>query len=263
MTEVQSILHSFKIQLRVVGALFMREVLTRYGRHNIGFLWLFVEPMMFTLGVTALWTAVKVTHGSSIPIVAFALTGYSSVLLWRNVANRCSRAIEPNLSLMYHRNVKVLDIFFARALLEIVGATLSIISLTIFFSAISWMEPPKDYMMVMEAWALLSWFAIALGLIVGAISERSETFDRIWHILTYLLFGVSGAGFMVAWIPQAAQDIVLWLPMVHGTEMVRHGYFGTAVPTFENPLYFMIVNLILTFIGLALVRETGRRVEPE
>ena len=28
------------VQLRVLGALLIREMLTRYGRHNIGFLWL-------------------------------------------------------------------------------------------------------------------------------------------------------------------------------------------------------------------------------
>ena len=38
---------SFQIQrLQVVWALILREILTRYGRHNIGFLWLFVEPML-------------------------------------------------------------------------------------------------------------------------------------------------------------------------------------------------------------------------
>ena len=52
-------------------------MLTRFGRHNIGFLWLFAEPMLFTLGVTALWTAAKSVHGSDMPIVAFAITGYS------------------------------------------------------------------------------------------------------------------------------------------------------------------------------------------
>ncbi len=90
----------------MIGALLMREILTRYGRHNIGFLWLFVEPMLFTLGVTALWTATRAVHGSDLPIVAFAITGYSSVLLWRNMPFRCIGAIEPNLSLMYHRNVR-------------------------------------------------------------------------------------------------------------------------------------------------------------
>ena len=67
---------------------------------------------------------------------------------------------------------------------------------------------------------------------------------------------------MVHWLPSAAQDAVLWLPMVHGTEMIRHGYFGNVVPTYENPAYFVAINLVLTLIGLALVRETGRRVQP-
>jgi capsular polysaccharide transport system permease protein len=30
---------SLVIQARVVGALVMREIITRYGRHNIGFMW--------------------------------------------------------------------------------------------------------------------------------------------------------------------------------------------------------------------------------
>src|SRR6478735_9076197 len=109
------------VQCRVVGALLMREILTRYGRHNIGFLWLFVDPMIFTLGVTGLWTAMRTVHGSDLPIVAFAVTGYSSVLLWRNMPARCINAITPNLSLMYHRNVKVLDVFASRLLLEAAG----------------------------------------------------------------------------------------------------------------------------------------------
>ena len=80
---------SLSVQSRILGSLLMREILTRYGRHNIGFLWLFAEPMMFTLGVTLLWTATKSVHGSDLPITAFALTGYSSVLLWRNMPGRC------------------------------------------------------------------------------------------------------------------------------------------------------------------------------
>ena len=53
---------SFVIQMRVIWALTIRELMTRYGRHNIGFLWLFVEPMMFTVGVTALWFLIGANH---------------------------------------------------------------------------------------------------------------------------------------------------------------------------------------------------------
>ncbi|MFM0152456.1 ABC transporter permease [Paraburkholderia sediminicola] len=258
-----SLRRSFAIQRRVIGALLMREVITRYGRHNIGFLWLFFEPMLFTLGITTLWTIVKANHGSNLPITAFAVTGYSSILLWRNCSNRMVKALEVNHSLLYHRNVKVIDVFAARLILEIAGATSSCVVLTIAFTAAGLMEAPADILTALCGWILLAWFAFALGLAVGAASERAEMIERVWHIITYLLFPLSGAAFMVDWLPKNAQSLILWLPMVHGTEMIRHGYFGGQVRTYEDPVYLIMVNLFLTLIALALVRETSRRVEPE
>lgn len=258
-----SLARSLAIQGRVIAALLLREVITRYGRHGLGALWMALEPMLFTLGVAGLWYLTKMHVFSNMPIIAFAITGYSSVLMWRNTANRCSKAIEPNLALMYHRNVKVIDIFLSRIVLEWVGATASITVLTLFFSGIGAMDLPHDMWPVIAGWLLLAWFSLGVGLIVGAISERSETFERTWHVFTYLLFPLSGAMFMVHWLPKAAQEAIVWLPMVHGVEMIRHGYFGEIVPTHENPAYFALVNLVLTLIGLVLVRETGRRVQPE
>lgn len=258
-----SMARAIAIQRRVIGALVLREIITRYGRHNIGFMWLFVEPMLFTLGIVGLWTATKAAHGSNLPIAAFALTGYASVLLWRNAANRCAQAITPNLSLLYHRNVRVIDLFAARLLLELAGVTISIAVLMLSFMAIGWIEPPADILRMLVAWFLLSWFAVSLGLIVGALSERSEMVDRIWHTLTYLLFPLSGAVFMVDWLPKQAQEFVLSLPMVHGTEMMRHGYFGEVVRTYEDPAYLAICNVLLMLIGLAMVRDASRHVEPE
>ena len=60
---------SLAIQRRVIWALLMREVITRFGRENLGVLWLILEPMMFTLGVATLWSAAGMAHGSSIPLV--------------------------------------------------------------------------------------------------------------------------------------------------------------------------------------------------
>jgi ABC-type polysaccharide/polyol phosphate export permease len=38
---------------------------------------------------------------------------------------------------------------------------------------------------------------------------------------------------MVEWLPRAARRSCLLLPMVHGVEMVREGYFGSSV---QDPL---------------------------
>lgn len=258
-----SLWRSWAIQRRVIGALLMREVLTRYGRHNIGFLWMFVEPMMFTLGVTALWTLSGAQHGSSLPIVAFAVTGYSSVLLWRNMPSRCIGAVGPNLSLMYHRHVKVDDIFAARLLLEGAGATCSFVVLTLVLIAVGWMSPPEDLLKVVAGWFMLAWFGASLALLLGAWSEQSELIEKVWHPASYIAFPLSGAAFLVDALPKAAQDVVLLLPMVHGVELLRDGYFGSAIKTHYDIGYMALCCAGLSLLGLAKLRIISRQVVPE
>lgn len=250
---------SLAIQLRVIHALLLREIITRYGRRGLGVLWLMLEPMLFTLGVAGLWYLAKMHTVSNIPIIAFAITGYSSVLMWRNTTSRCAKAIGVNRPLLYHRNVRPFDVFISRIVLEWVGSTTSLTLLTVFFVSIEVMHMPRDILLVVGGWLLLAWFSLALALIIGVLSEISETIERTWPILTYILFPLSGAVFMVHWLPQKAQDAVLWLPMVHGVEMIRHGYFGGLVPTYESPIYFATVNLVMTLIGFWMVREISNR----
>lgn len=254
---------SLAIQARVIRALLMREILTRYGRHNIGFLWLFVEPMIFTLAVTGLWVAADRGLGSDLPVVAFALTGYSSVLVWRNMPGRLCGSIEPNAALLYHRNVKVMDIFAARLLLEGAGVTISFVVLGIFFTSIGWMKPPEDIVKVMQGWFMLIWFGVSIGILIGAWSARTEIVEKVWHPTSYILFPLSGAAFMVDWLPPAAQKVILYLPMVHGVELLREGYFGSAVHAHYNIAYMAFICLCLSFLGLAMLREAGRKVTPE
>ncbi|NJM51428.1 MAG: ABC transporter permease [Sphingomonadales bacterium] len=254
---------SLRIQIRVLSALFMREVLTRYGRHNIGFLWLFFEPMIFTLGVTALWTATQSVHGSDLPIVAFALTGYSSVLLWRNMPGRCIGALWANLPLMYHRNIRVLDIYISRLMLEFGGATISFTALGILFISLGWLEPPEDFLKVVGGWMMIAWFGSALAVTLGALSHQSELVDKLWHPASYLIFPLSGSAFMVYALPPVAQKIVLYIPMVHGVEMVREGFFGERAHAIYDLGYVIPFCLVLSVIALLLVNWVGQRVVPE
>lgn len=253
---------SLRAQKRVIGALLRREMLTRYGRHNIGFLWLFVEPMIFTIGVTILWTATKSVHGSDLPIVAFALTGYSSVLLWRNMPGRCIGALQNNIALMYHHNIKVIDIYVARLLIEFGGATISFTALSLFFLAIGWISPPDDILTVFGGWLLIAWFGSALAILLGALSYLSELVDKLWHPFSYLLFPLSGAAFLVAALPLFAQELVLWIPIVHGVEMVRDGFFGDQARSVYDLGYLVPFNLVLTCAALIALRYVSHRVVP-
>src|SRR6266498_3618913 len=151
----------WEINRRVIGALVLREMLTRYGRNNIGFLWLFVEPALFTLIITGVWAATRSVHGSNIPIVAFALTGYSSKNLWRSIPSRLTGALKSNRSLLHHRQVTIIDIYFARIIVEMMAATTAFVGLGLCLYSAGWLEVPEDSLQVFGGWLLIAWFGAA------------------------------------------------------------------------------------------------------
>lgn len=258
-----SFTQALSIQMRVIRALMMREVISRFGRRNLGVLWLIGEPMLFTVAVTTLWRAAGLHHGSPLPIEAFAVTGYSSVLMWRNTASKCNSAIHSNLKLLFHRNVRVLDVFLTRILLEMAGATTSFAVLGVAIVSLGLVAPPDDLLKVVGGWLMLAWFGGALGLALGTANAYSELVDRFWHPISYVMFPLSGAAFMVDWLSPTTQAYVSWLPMVHGVEFVREGFFGNVVATHHNLPYMALVNLLLTFFGLAMIRGATRAIEQQ
>lgn len=260
-TAVPSFRRSLQIERRVIGALLMREVITRFGRHNLGVLWLVGEPMLFTCGIAILWSIMGHQSGPGMPVVAFAVTGYSSVLVWRNTVLRCSIAVQENRPLLYHRNVHVIDVLVTRALIEIGGATGSFITLSIFFISLGMIEPPHDFFMVVAGWLMQVWLGLSLALTIGSLAVYSEMVERLWHPTSYVLFPLSGAAFMVDWLPQNLQKWILLLPMVNAVEMLREGFFGRVVHTHYNAPYMAVVCLVLSLTGVYLARDARHRVE--
>jgi ABC-2 type transport system permease protein/capsular polysaccharide transport system permease protein len=249
--------YALQVQWRVVWALLLREVLTRYGRNNIGFLWLFLEPMLFTIAITALWTATRSVHGSDLPIVAFALTGYSAVLLWRNLPSRCIGAASSNSSLLHHRQVKILDIYWSRILLEQGAVTTSFVALGLVLWASNWLRPPEDVLQVLAGWLMLTWFGAALALVLAGLSEKFEIIEKLWPPLSYILFPLSGAAFIADALPEKAREVALYLPMLHAVEFIREGYFGSKMVAHYDLGYLLSWNTGLTLMGLSLVRLIG------
>jgi ABC-type polysaccharide/polyol phosphate export permease len=251
--------HSFSVQLRVIGALIRREMLTRYGRNNIGFLWLFVEPMLFTMLVMAIWGVRK--SGLAIPMAAFAITGYPVAMIWRNSVSRGMKAISSNNALLYHRNVRVLDIFISRIVLEVsavIAAMLFLIVAGIYLGLMPW---PENTPKVVFGLALMAWFGFALAMVVGSLAERSEVVNRLWSPFSFFLFISSGIFTLIDWMPPTAQHYILMLPMAHGAELIRDGFFGSLFTAHYEVAYLAFWCLILTLAGLVMMRWAAERAD--
>src|SRR5262249_5794421 len=123
------------------------------------------------------------------------------------------------------------------------------------------LEPPADLLKVIQGWLMLAWFGAALGILIGAGTAYSRIVERLWMPAAYLLFPISGAAYMVEWLPHSFQQFVLYLPMVHGIELLREGYFGNVVRTHHDIGYMAFCCLVISLLGFWLARAATHRVE--
>lgn len=250
-------------QMRVTGALMMREIYTRFGRDNIGFAWVIAEPALFATAVIILWSIMKNSGHADVPIVPFVLTGYMPLLTFRHMTGRLQRCMQANAALLYHRQITIMSLYASRICVEILGMSGAFVfCMTVFYFA-GYVEIPDSPALMLWGWLLYGWFAASISLLVGALSERSELSDKIWNPISYIMIPLSGTFYMVHWLPYAAREAILWMPPVNGVEMIRGGYFGPAVPTYFDISYLIYVNSILTVLGLYFIKDVRQFVEVE
>ena len=257
---MSSLVRSLKMQFRVMLALVMREIHTRYGRENIGFLWVIGEPILFCGGVAIFWTAIRPAHEHGLPVTAIVVTGYVPLTMWRHSIQRALKAYESNGSLLFHRQVTPLDIITARVALEIAGTLMAGLLVTLGAILTGFMEPPWSLGLVYLGLIYHTAFCYACALLVASLSERSDVVEKGISVLLYLSLPFSGAFTMVDWVPKNFQHVLLWSPSVHNLEMIREGQFGPGVHAIYDLSYDTWMTALMILIGLSLTLRVRRHL---
>ncbi len=262
-TSTASFLAALSTQFDVIGALVIRELHTRFGRDNIGYLWVVVEPMLLAIAVTSF----HVSSGSHIEFgmatAPFWIAGYTPYIMFRSVVGRAESAIEANRSLLYHRAVTLPDVLIARALIE--GA--ATVSAMMLLTSGCWMLGlggwPERPLLFLSGIGLLLWFSFALSLLVAALGEVKPTAGRLVHPAVYITLPLSGAFFLLKWVPEPFRDYLTWVPLTSMFEMIREGQFAIFDSAYVFPLYAAGWSLALTFAGLVSIRSVRRGMHLE
>jgi capsular polysaccharide transport system permease protein len=135
---------NFSTQWRVVGALLIREIYTRFGREGLGFGWILLEPLIFAIPVLLVWSVVRAPYEYGVPMMPLLWSGYLPLLLFRHVGARMLLFVRVNAGLLYHRQVTIFDIFLARCLLEIASNLAALVASFALFYSIGFVDLPRD-----------------------------------------------------------------------------------------------------------------------
>jgi capsular polysaccharide transport system permease protein len=249
-------------QQAVVRALLLRELQGRFGRHNIGFLWMVVEPLLLASAITALHTLSG--HGmtsAGMGPYPFALIGYCLVMIFRNTFTRAEGAIPGSVSLMYHAQVQPFDIMLAKMAVETMGALSALAILMTAGIVIGLAELPVRPLYLFAAILAISVWSFGLSLMVAALSYRFHVIGRLVHPIAYIMFPLSGAFMTMDFLPPWGREIMAWNPFMTMFETARYGQFHDATDKYIYPEFILVNCAISLLTGIIAIRWLRREIQ--
>jgi capsular polysaccharide transport system permease protein len=262
-SQLRRLQAGWRIQVRVLHALIIRELNTRFGRANIGFLWIMVEPLLFASLVAIVWRLLKGPQEHGISIVAFVVSGYIPITLFRHGVTRSAMVFSVNGSLMYHRQIKVLDFILARFAIEVLGGMMAYVFIATVLILFGQFPVPQNIGLLIAGWMLYALFCFSICLIIAPLSEMSEVVDKFIPVTTYIMIPISGLFTMAAWLTPGVRDYLLLSPFVNAMEMMRKGIWGDDITAYYNVWNPLGCSMVATVIGLSLCRSVRRRLTVE
>lgn len=216
---------------------------------------LMIEPLIFTVILVIFAVFKNSIVNKAIPIVAFAVSGFSIMWAARLQIMRAAPIILASTPLLYHRHVKTTDIVIARGIIQVFSTTLSFLVLLPVLIILNFMDIPVDITLVVMSWVLVQWYAFAFALIVGPVAVLYSVGMRISVVLNVAHAFITGSFYMVDWFPTSYHKYMLYMPMVNACEMMRDGMFGNICTTHYNISFIIFCNVLLTYVGLAFCRK--------
>jgi len=250
------------IQASVIRALILRELQDRFGRDNIGYLWVIGEPLMLATVISTLHYVGGHATGESTSMQPFPFTvlGYCFFIIFRNIFNRSESAIEMSLPLLYHRIITPLDIMYSKIIVDILGCVSSCVVLMTIGIMLGIADFPVRPLYVFFGLFQICWISLGSALVVASYTYEGHLLKRFVHPFTYFMMPLSGAFITMNILPIWARSFMAWNPLMSIFETIRYGQFPNAESRYIFPGYTMAVSAGLTYWGLIAIRRMSRRI---
>jgi capsular polysaccharide transport system permease protein len=242
-------------RLRVLFALIVREMGTRFGRSWGGYLWAIAEPLggIVLLTIAFSFAFRKPPLGNNFAL--FYATGIIPFLLFSNVSNSVAQAIASNRGLLTYPVVRPLDAVLAKFLTSFL--TLLVVGLLLYAGIIGYYALPVSLnpAAVFNGFLLMGLLGLGIGTLNCVLIGFWPTWRNIWNVLTKPLFIISGMFYTFESLPPQAQAVLWYNPLLHAVGLMRSGFYGGYDAYYVSPGYVLTIAGTSFLLGAYLLRR--------
>ncbi|QKZ06084.1 ABC transporter permease [Pseudomonas eucalypticola] len=246
---------SFQIQKSVIFALILREARARFGTRRFGAAWALLEPMCHLLVVSLLYTFLRGRSLSGVEYPVFVLVGLAPFLLYRNTALQLMDSPRENRSLFAYKQIKPLDTFIGRVIVEACMST-TVYGVLVF--GFAWfgfdmrITHPIEWLAIVTLGLV---FAFSLGMLLALIAHALPSSKSVIRMMFFPLYFLSGVLVPAAYLPHGLLPYLLYNPFLNLLELIRAEVLPLYTPVEGVSLgYVAAWTVVLLFASLGTYR---------
>ena len=242
------------LQWRVLCALMLRDIKTRFGGSEWGFLIALAWPLSHILILLVINTgAGRVAPYGDSTALWFA-TGIVPFMAFSYMSRFIMYGIVINRPMLTFPRVKITDILFARAIVEALSAGCVVLILAIVFWVYDINFMPLNPAQACFALGASMLLGLGFGVINAIIAAAYPIWATVYSIFTIFLWMSSGVFYVASALPEALRYPLSFNPAVHGTEWMRAAYYEGYSNTFLDRGYMIWTALLALALGLLMER---------
>lgn len=240
------------LQARIVAAISQRELRLRASKGLLGVAGVFIEPI---LGI-ATFMALRLLAGARTeyinPLLSLSL-GFIPFFLFSDVAIKSLDGVQKNSKLYFYRRIKPLDALLGDAFLTTQVYGILMLFLYVSVSAWEWNFSLEVLGILSILFIIVAIFGLGVGLNTLIFGHRLPLLALFVRLtVRRLLLFTSCVFFPIRLIPDQFRIWILWNPLAHGIELMRHAVNSAYPIPGVSMSYFVFSSLGLLFIGFLI-----------
>ena len=248
------------VHLRVLHALLIREMITRYGRSSLGYLWALLEPVGIITLLTLLFLQIADAPPYGQSFALFYASGYLAFHWVIDISSVAARSVHVNRPLLAFPSVTALDTVLARLILQgLTGLAVAALILGGIYagSGDALVLSPEP---VLQSFALAVLLAAGIGIFNAWAFAISKGWELVWGIVSRPLLLVSCVFYSFESLPAEAREVLWFNPVIHVIGLLRSGIYPVYDSNHVAPGYVVLISLALVLPGLIGTRAVRARM---
>lgn len=240
-------------QSRVIVALMLRNIRTRFFAHGLGYIISVAWPLvhiLFLVGLNAFFDRAPPLGDS---MVLFVTVGLLPFITFHYMSRFIMTSVLHTRSLLAFPAVKIVDILLAGAILELLSSCLMVIILGLILTAFGIDVMPQDPIEAASALGAAMLLGFGYGIVFGLAVMANPHFGTVYGLSVIFWYLTSGIFFLPESMPEGLRYYLAFNPVLQTTEWMRAAYY-LGYGSLLDKSYTLFVALATLFVGFVMER---------